>query len=141
MVQNETLKRPVKLNPLNNILSGTKGPTGSNSRWAGWRASRACTWSHLYFGLWSHIIYIIILLSCFTLYTQAFLTPTNSFNVLAINTNGYGSAHGLKIQSVNNVIMARQPHAFVILETKTGSKVMNDLPYLDYAIHEATGVQ
>jgi hypothetical protein len=83
---------------------------------------------------------MLVALLSFCTYANALMTLLNTFNVLALNLNGFGSSHGLKIQNVNNLILARRPHVFVLSETKTGSKVCNDLPNTEYAIHESTGV-
>jgi hypothetical protein len=83
---------------------------------------------------------MLVALLSFCSYANALMTPSNTFTVLALNSNGFGSSHGLKIQNVNNLILARRPHVFVLSETKTGSKICNDLPNTEYTIHESTGV-
>jgi hypothetical protein len=86
-----------------------------------------------------HIIMLVALLS-FCSYANVLMTPSNTFNLLALNSNGFGSSHRQKIQNVNNLILTRQPHIFVLSETKTGSKICNDLPNTQYTICESIGV-
>jgi hypothetical protein len=83
---------------------------------------------------------MLVALLSFCSYANVLMTLSTTFNVLVLNSNGFGSSHGLKIQNVNNFILARRLHVFVLSETNTGSKICNDLPNMEYAIHESTGV-
>ena len=66
-------------------------------------------------------------------YTQT-TTATTSFTMYAFNGNGMIGT--VKLQQFSDAVRSRQPHAFVISETKTNSKLRNSLPHLEYEIFE-----
>lgn len=62
---------------------------------------------------------------------------TSHCTVYALNANGM--VNPVKIAQFNSVIKTRNPHAFVITEPKTNSKLSNDLPHNEYEIFEEPG--
>ncbi|KAJ7079989.1 hypothetical protein B0H15DRAFT_759923, partial [Mycena belliarum] len=62
-----------------------------------------------------------------------------SFSMYALNANGL--VNSAKLHHINNVIRARNPHSFVLTESKTNSKVGANLPNHEYTIFEEPGVQ
>ena len=69
----------------------------------------------------------------FAAHTQT-TTATTSFTMYAFNGNGMTGT--VKLQQFSDAVHSRQPHAFVISETKTNSKLCNSLPHLEYEIFE-----
>jgi len=57
--------------------------------------------------------------------------------IYALNANGL--VQPVKLNHINKVINTLKPHAFVIGETKTQSKLSKSLPFLDYDIYEEPG--
>lgn len=62
---------------------------------------------------------------------------TSTFMVYALNANEL--THPVKIHHFNTAIAAQKPHAFVVSESKTRSKVSKLLPSDDYDIYEELG--
>ncbi|TFK21086.1 hypothetical protein FA15DRAFT_718170 [Coprinopsis marcescibilis] len=90
----------------------------------------------------SNIFAIIILLSIVQCAAAATFIPptvTSSMSVLVINANGF--VQPVKVSHVNSMINVRRPHAFVIGETKTQSKVRDSLPHYEYDVYEKPGVK
>ena len=88
-----------------------------------------------------HFILKIMFLVCFLSLLQpvATLPPrASTLSIYALNVNGFISM--AKIHHVNNVICSRQPHIFIVSETKTSSKMGSQLPTQEYNVYEETGV-
>ncbi|KAK7015985.1 hypothetical protein R3P38DRAFT_2786379 [Favolaschia claudopus] len=65
-------------------------------------------------------------------------SSSSTFSVYSVNVNGIGGT--AKIHHLNQAILARRPHAFVISETKTNQKTGPKLLNQDYEIFEEPGV-
>lgn len=88
----------------------------------------------------SYLFLWIVLFICFAHVAQASSPPpTSTFSIYALNANGL--VQPVKLSSVNSAIMARNPQAFVVGETKTKSKLSSSLPYSEYDIYEESGEQ
>ena len=62
---------------------------------------------------------------------------TTNFILYSLNTNRM--TNPVKVNHFNSVIGSRQPHIFVVNETKTCSKTSKTLPFHDYDIYEEPG--
>jgi hypothetical protein len=61
-------------------------------------------------------------------------TATTAFTMYAFNGNGMTGT--IKLQQFSDAVRSRRPHAFVVSETKTNSKLRNSLPCYEYEIFE-----
>ena len=57
-------------------------------------------------------------------------TSTTAFTIYAFNGNGMTGT--VKLQQFSEAVHLRRPHAFVLSETKTNTKLRNSLPYHEY---------
>lgn len=64
---------------------------------------------------------------------------TSTLSIYALNANGL--VQPVKQSSINSVIRARYPQAFVLGETKTKTKLSKSLPFDEYDIYEESGEQ
>jgi hypothetical protein len=62
-----------------------------------------------------------------------------SFSMYALNANGL--VNSAKLHHINNVIQARNPHSFILTESKTNSRTGPNLPNTEYTIFEEPGVK
>lgn len=65
------------------------------------------------------------------------VAATSTFTVYVLNANGI--PHPMKIHHFNMAVKMRRPHAFIVSESKTKSKMSKSLPSDDYDIHEELG--
>ncbi|KAJ7788248.1 hypothetical protein B0H14DRAFT_3577343 [Mycena olivaceomarginata] len=85
---------------------------------------------------------VLFFLAAFTIFAsvlQVVATVSVPFSIYALNSNGLMDS--VKLHHINIAINARNPHAFVLSESKTNSKTGPNLPNGDYNIFEEPGVQ
>ena len=87
----------------------------------------------------SCLLLLLVFILCLAHVTHALPPPTSTLSIYALNANGL--VQPVKQNSINTVITARNPQAFVVGETKTKSKLSNSLPYTEYDIYEESGEQ
>ncbi|KAJ7775226.1 hypothetical protein B0H14DRAFT_2631883 [Mycena olivaceomarginata] len=75
----------------------------------------------------------------FTSVLQVAAAVSVPFSIYALNSNGLMDS--VKLHHINIAISARNPHAFVLSESKDNSKTGPNLPNDDYNIFEEPGVQ
>ncbi|KAJ7503894.1 hypothetical protein B0H11DRAFT_2352779 [Mycena galericulata] len=81
----------------------------------------------------------LLLLLCLCVLVNVVSAAANApFSMYALNMNGIGGP--AKISHVNSVISLRNPHSFVITETKTNEKLSSKLPSFEYNIFEEDAV-
>jgi hypothetical protein len=85
---------------------------------------------------------VLFFLAAFTIFAsvlQVVATVSVPFSIYALNSNGLMDS--VKLHHINIAINARNPHTFVLSESKTNSKTGPNLPNGDYNIFEEPGVQ
>ncbi|KAJ7220470.1 hypothetical protein GGX14DRAFT_388904 [Mycena pura] len=85
-------------------------------------------------------LYLVLIIVCSSLIQVAnATTPRSVFTMFSLNANGL--VHTNKMAHINTAINARKPHAFILNESKTNSKIAKNLPGSDYEILEEAGVK
>ncbi|KAJ7794598.1 hypothetical protein B0H14DRAFT_3556671 [Mycena olivaceomarginata] len=83
--------------------------------------------------------FFLVALVFFASALQVVAATSVPFSIYALNSNGLMDS--VKLHHINIAINARNPHAFVLSESKTNSKTGPNLPNGDYNILEEPGVQ
>jgi hypothetical protein len=135
----ESMMKPIVTRP--HMIISFRGVLDSLKDFSGYRRSRISSHRSKTTNM-KPILLLTILLFMISLLNvvQAASTPlssTSTISIYALNANGLVQA--VKVKHINNVINLRHPHAFVLGETKTKTKLSKSLPFLDYDIHEEAG--
>ena len=87
------------------------------------------------------VICLVLILASMVQAAQASVPPSATSTFTAYSFNANGMVQPVKVNHFNAAVAARSPHAFVINETKTRSKLSRSLPYNEYDIYEEPGEQ
>lgn len=80
-------------------------------------------------------LFLLSLFSCLPLYALA--SPSYSFTVLSMNTNGY--AGSLKLHNFASMVSHFKPHAYIVNETKSSQPVASRAHLPEYRTYESPG--
>ncbi|KAF8157252.1 hypothetical protein B0H34DRAFT_675560 [Crassisporium funariophilum] len=134
-VMNVKTRTPQMKNPFHGVLDKLRDLNGyCRSRPSSCRshAANTCPKFFLIIGL------LTIALSLIQTAQAAMpMSRTATLSIYALNANGL--VQPVKVNHINKVIKTMKPHAFILGETKTKSKLSKSLPYSEYDIYEEPG--